>query len=215
MTAIGLDPRGLVPSPDVNAWLFTNPERAVPSTARVLKHHRREPESARLKGLTKVGRAALAQEVLTAFRSIVHESVVDVVVDGWRRHRTLVEAAEASVRTRTDQLVQLKPHRVTFGRDPSVDVFLSDIRVLTISGRLELTVQITDAVATVRAGRLVAVHAGRATASGTVALEGQRIASQSAHWHLPDLLKFEHGLDLASRPAHWLAGRPHVPRSDH
>jgi len=133
-----------------------------------------------LSALSPGGRGVVVSELGSALAGTLELDLGDTLVAGWRRHRALVEAAAV---TRADasatEVVQLATHRVTAAHRPYVEVVVNGATIATVGFEVGLTLDIDAVVATVRHGRLVAVHGGRLTATAALTAAGRDILSRS------------------------------------
>ena len=111
--------------------------------------------------------------------------------------------------------MDLARHKVSADQEPSVAVMVDGRQVATI--RLGLTVEfdISALVAGIKAGLLVAVHAGSCDVTATLAIQGTQVQTASTHLELPAALAVSPGIRLlpaADYPATRPPGPPAAPR---
>jgi len=200
MTTVSVSVRREQAPDDTTEWLLGAARRA---TRRAVEHtldpSQGIPGAQFLGHLGSAARAALGQQVITALRSLLRTDVADLLIEGWRKHRTLTAAAEASL-TEPDgeQLVTLAEHRVQSAHEASLDIVLDQVPVLTLSARWEVIFDIGKVVAVVRDGRLRALHAGDATVTGALTLQGEEITRRSVHVPLRAVLDLGPGIELVA-----------------
>jgi len=133
-----------------------------------------------LRRLGVVARQALIEETEAKLRMVLGDTLVDLIVGGWRAHGTITQAARNSRnRPGIDHVIPLRNHTVTANTEHNLDIEVDGVTVTTLVARLAMRVHIYDAVAIVKDGRLVAIRSGNATADGTVTVDGVRIAHRT------------------------------------
>jgi hypothetical protein len=133
-----------------------------------------------LRTLGVVARRALVEEIESKLRMIMSETVVDLIVGGWRAYGAVRQAIDKSLsQPGIDQIVPLRNHIITASRQHSLDVEVDGFQVMTLSVELAIRVQLYDAVAVVRDGHILAVRSGQARADGTVTLAGVQVAHRT------------------------------------
>jgi hypothetical protein len=145
-----------------------------------------------LRALGDAARRALLDEVETKLRTVLGETLVGLILGGWRKHAAIEAARRKSLSERgIDQIVSLCNHTVTARREHSLDIAIDSVRVMTLSAHLLVRTQLCDATAAVRDGHVVAIRSGNAKADGTVTVDGVQVAQRS--------LTFPLTVDLALR----------------
>ena len=130
--------------------------------------------------LGTVARRALIEEIEAKLRMVMSETLVDLIVGGWRTYAAVMQAIRKSRgQPGVDQIVPLRNHTIKAARQNSLDIEVDNFRVMTLSSQLLVSVQLYDAVAVVRDGQLVAVRSGQAKADGTVTVEGVKIGRKT------------------------------------
>lgn len=188
------------PPRDVAEWLLGDTRTTVsPALDRAMDVPGDRAAARPLENLSRVARAALRQQIVIALRAVLHGDVADLLVAGWRKHHTLVEAANATlVGPGTEQLVTLAEHRVRWTQDPTLDVILDGVPVLTLSACLETLFDIGEVVAMVRSGRLVELRAGNAAVTGTVTVQDQEISRRTVQLPLQLVVDLGPGVALTT-----------------
>lgn len=162
-----------------------------------------ETGARRLRILGTVARNALIEEVEAALRALLSETVADLVVGGWRLHGT-IRAAVGKSRDEpgVDQVVPLRNHTVRAEHEHQLDVVVDGVRVMTLGARVDAALQLFDAVAVVRDGRLAAVRSGRGQATAELTVEDAQVARERWTFPLTAELRLHHPLSLSdSAPA--------------
>jgi hypothetical protein len=132
-----------------------------------------------LRRLGTVARRALVEEIEARLRTVLGETLAELVLDGWRTHAAIQRAVVKSrEEPGVDQVVPLREHSVSADRSHDLDVAVDGVRVLTLTVQLVVRVQLYDAVAVVRDGRLRAVRSGQANANGALTVDGVPVAQR-------------------------------------
>jgi hypothetical protein len=126
------------------------------------------------------GSAAVVQrELSSSLVSLLTMDVGDLLVSGWRTHRGLTAAAEATAAAPgSSEVVQMAAHRITTAHRPYLEVSLNGNRVATVHCELSLVFDLDVATGTVREGRLVDIQCGRCLVTGGLSCEGHELASR-------------------------------------
>jgi hypothetical protein len=129
--------------------------------------------------LSLPGQATLVGEVTRAVGGLLNLDVVDVLVGGWGKHRTLRAAAERTkANPGTTEQVELASHRITTTHRPYLDIAVNGAKVATVHFDLGLTLDLDTLLATVSRARLVAIQGGRCTVTAGIGCEGVPLASR-------------------------------------
>jgi hypothetical protein len=149
---------------------------------------RRLPEATR--------KAAVAEAAATA-AGLLDVRLDALLLSGWRLHHDLVGAARRTlVSPGSTELVDLIRHQVTAAQQPSVAVLVDGHRVGTIQLGLTVEFDISALVAGIKAGLLVAVHAGSCDVTATLAIQGAEVQSATSHLDLPGVMRVSPGIAL-------------------
>jgi hypothetical protein len=129
--------------------------------------------------------------------------LTDLILGAWTTCAALRAAAQRTVGTpRSEELVELLSHRVTFDNQPSIDLLVNGVLVATVRLALSLVIDIQALTATVRHGCLIALQVGRCDLDGSVSIEGKMVAHRQAQLQLPFSLRLGSGVAiLADRSA--------------
>ena len=166
----------------VAGWLLPTPGDARIRLERVvMQANATDERRARpLRTLGAVARRALIEEIEAKLRMVMGETLVDLIIGGWRAYAAVTQAIRKSrSQPGVDQVVPLRNHTIKAARQHSLDVEVDSFPVMTLSVQLVVRVQLYDAVAVVRDGQLVAVRSGQAKADGTVTVDGVEIAQRT------------------------------------
>lgn len=147
----------------------------------------------------RIARASVARQVVDALATSLPNDLVELLRKTWADYQALLDARADSARQAPDQrTVQLKDQEITFERQSSVDVLISDTPVLTLTGQAELVLALGKIEAVVRSGQLVRVQAGQATLKASIRIEDQEVVTKHYTWPLEGfLIEFNPTVDLA------------------
>lgn len=198
-------------------WLLPTP---TPSEARIrLERVVMSPKSSDerrgrpLRTLGAVARRALLEETEAKLRMVLSDSLVDVMVGGWRAHAAIAQAVRKSrSQPDVDQVVPLRNHTITAHRQHNLDIEVDSVAVMTLCAELDMAVQLYDAVTIVRDGHLIAVRSGKAKADGTVTVDGVEVAKRTLTFPLTAELVVHSPYDPHATPG---STRPPMPRGTH
>lgn len=163
-------------------WLLPDPSFARVRLDKVVMHANATDErrARPLRALGAVARRALIEEIEAKLRMVLSETLIDLIVGGWRTYAAVMQAIRKSRgQPGVDQIVPLRNHTIKAARENSLDIEVDNFRVMTLSSQLVVSVQLYDAVAVVKDGQLVAVRSGQAKAEGTVTVEGIEIGRRT------------------------------------
>ncbi|CAN5535619.1 hypothetical protein BH09ACT7_BH09ACT7_13610 [soil metagenome] len=171
-------------SPDAPAanWLLpTRGEACVRLDKVVSRANAADGQRSRpLRALGTVARRVLVEQVEATLRSVMNDTLADVIVGGWRAYGAIAQAIRKSrSQPGVDQIVPLRNHTIKTVRQHGIDIEVDGLPVTTLSVELDIDVQLFDAVAVVRDGHLAAVRSGQATAAARVTVEGVDIAHRT------------------------------------
>ena len=147
--------------------------------------------------LTRDMQDALRHQISTATEDLLNLDLVDVLMTAWRKHAALVAAARRTTAAPgSSEVVDLATHRITVTQRPYIDLLCDEVRVGRLQLELRLDFTVAGLVAVVRAGLLVAVQAGHCTIAATLLIEGEQVATRSAHLDLPLAVRLGAGIPL-------------------
>ena len=150
-----------------------------------------------LDGIPHAIREAAVRQVATSAAGLLSVGLPEMIVAGWRKHKDLTGAARRTLgMPGSTELVDLASHRITASQEPYVTVLLDGQQVARVCFGLSFTADIGTLLATVEAGRLVALSAGRCEITVTLQIEGIDVATRSAHLEPARLLSLRDGIRL-------------------
>lgn len=163
---------------------------------------RRLPEATR--------KAAIREAAVTA-AELLDVRLDGLLLTGWRLHHDLVGAARRTLASPgSTELVDLIRHQVTANQQPSVAVLVDGRQVAAIQLGLTVEFDVSALVAGIKAGLLIAVHAGSCDVTATLAIQGADVQDGSTHLDLPAVLTVSPGIRLL--PAESYPASPPAPR---
>jgi len=164
-----------------------------------------------LERLPQATRQAAVREAAAAAAGLLDVDLDGLLLAGWRAHRDLTGAARRTLAVPgSTELVDLIRHQVSVAQEPSVAVLVDGRQVATIQLGLSVDFDISALVAGIKAGLLVAVHAGSCDVTATLAIQGAEVQSQSTHLDLRVVLTVSPGIRLL--PAESYPASPPAPR---
>ena len=130
-----------------------------------------------LRRLNDVARTALSEEIEAKLRMVMSETLVDLILGGWRSYAAVTQAMWRSRnQPGIELIVAMRSHTISAEQQHDLDIEVDSVRVMTLSTRLAMHIRVNGAVAVVKDGRLLAIRSGHAEADGKVTLEGVQIA---------------------------------------
>lgn len=163
-----------------------------------------------LANLPEPVRKAAIGAVIAATVELLDFNMIELLVDGWREHHDLTEAAHRTLaKPGATELVALATHRITVARQPSVDVMLDGQLVTTINFELTLQFEISAAVAEVSKGMIIALHSGRCDITVTLAVQGAEAFEKQKRIELPGVISLNQGIRLLDERDY--AATPEIP----
>jgi hypothetical protein len=114
----------------------------------------------------------LRQQIASTIAGLLDLDLGRLIVNGWRNYLGLTAAAKSTLATPgTTKTVDLAAHRIRSTYRPHIDVFIDGVRVARIEIALNVTLDITFAVAVVQDGRLMGIRGGQCDIQAVMAIE--------------------------------------------
>lgn len=177
--------------------LFSAGEYPPAAIARHLSQALNDEVRDALDGLPETAREAAVRQVATRAAGLLSVGLPEVIVAGWRKHKDLTDAARRTLGLPgSTEVLDLASHRITASQEPYVTVLLDGQPVATIHFGLSFAADIGTLLATVEAGRLVALSAGRCEITVTLLIEGIGVVTRGAHLEPARLLSLRSGIRL-------------------
>jgi hypothetical protein len=134
---------------------------------------------AALGALSSGSTSVLQRELSSSMASLLTMDVGDQLVSGWRTHRALTAAAQATAASPgSSEVVQLAHHQITTTHRPYLEISVNGARLATVHCDLNLVFDVDMATGTVRDGRLVDIESGRCVVTVGLGCEGHELASR-------------------------------------
>jgi hypothetical protein len=190
--------------------LFGPDANSAEALARQIKSAETDLDRA-LRELRPATRQAAVRETAAAAAGLLDVRLDGLLLAGWRIQHDLTDAARRTLASPgSTELVDLARHRVSADQEPSVAVIVDGRQVATIRFGLTVEYDISALVAVIKAGLLVAVHAGSCDVTATLAIQGTQVQTASTHLELPAALAVSSGIRLLPA-ADYPAARPPSP----
>jgi len=165
--------------------------------------HERGLASASFRGVRRLSGSALEtvdQEIGSLTDSLLDMDLGDILVSGWRKYSALVQAAHRTLSPPpSEEVVALATHRVTSTHRPRVDLLIDGKRLNSFEFELKVDVEVTGLSAVVRSGDLVALRGGVCQLSGTLSLEGVKLAAREQSLDLGLLMPLRRHIPLVEK----------------
>jgi hypothetical protein len=150
-----------------------------------------------LERLPQATRQAAVREAAAAAAGLLDVDLDGLLLAGWRAHRDLTGAARRTLAVPgSTELVDLIRHQVSVAQEPSVAVLVDGRQVATIQLGLSVEFDVSALVAGIKAGLLVAVHAGSCDVTATLAIQGTGVLTATSHLDLPSVMQVSPGIPL-------------------
>jgi hypothetical protein len=144
-------------------------------------------------------RAKAVGAIIAAVFALLDYNMIELVVDGWREHHDLTDAARHTLaKPGSTELVALATHGIAVSQKPSIDLLLNGELVATVELELTLQFDISAAVAGVSAGLMTAMHSGRCDITGTLTINGAEATQKQKRIELPGVISLKQGIRLLS-----------------
>jgi hypothetical protein len=154
-----------------------------------------------LQGLSLETRTTAIREVSSIGAELLALDLGGLLVTGWRKYATLVQAARrTAAMPGREEIVDVITHRVGVAAHPSVELLVNEVRVTTINFGLTLEFEVKALTAVIRAGDVVALESGTCATTASIAVEGVTVASRTAEFGLPALIHLGDGIPLLPTP---------------
>jgi uncharacterized protein with PIN domain len=154
-----------------------------------------------LQGLSLATRNTAIREVSTIGAELLALDLGGLLVTGWRKYATLVQAARrTAAMPGREEIVDVITHRIGAAAHPSVELLVNEVRVTTINFAVMLEFEIRALTAVIKAGHVVALESGTCVSTASIAVEGVTVASRTAEFGLPLLIHLGDGIPLLPAP---------------
>lgn len=157
-----------------------------------------------LRGVRRLTGSALEtvdQEVGAVTGGLLELDLGDLLVAGWKKYATLTDSARRTLSAPgSEEVVQLASHQVTFTYRPHVDLLIDGARLNSFELDVTLVFELTGVSAVVRSGDLVALRGGTCEVTGTLTLEGAKLADRKGRFDSGILVPLPRPIPLVEKP---------------
>lgn len=154
----------------------------------------------KLANFTEATRNEAVQEVERISDELLNLNLTDVLLGALSTYEELRAAGQRTITAAdSEELVELLSHQITLRSQPSIDLLVNDVNAATVHMVLSLVIDIQALTATVREGRLTALHVGRCDVDASVNIEGTTVARKQAQLQLPISVSLGTGLPLTAQ----------------
>ena len=141
-------------------------------------------------------RRGAVHEMVDVLSELTDIPIVDLLAAGWRKHDTLLEAGRRTAGTDHVEVVDLVTHEIVSVHHPYVDITLRGQTIATVYFELRCQFLVKALTASVRRGRLTALHSGDCQVVGAMLISGQEVARLEGLMTLPVDLHLGEGVPL-------------------
>lgn len=192
--------------PPLTARLFLFGEDSGADSAQVLARavHEHGVAGASLRGVRRLSGSALEtvdQEIGAVADGMLDLDLGDLLVAGWKKYASLTDAARRThAAPGSEEVVVLATHQLTCSLQPHVDLLLDGVRLNSFEFDLTLVFEVIGLVAVVRSGDLVALRGGECRVTGTLDLEGAKLAERRGRFSTGLLVPLRQPIPLVDEP---------------
>ena len=145
----------------------------------------KEQRARPLRTLGAVARHALVAEIEAKLRTVLGETVGDLIIGGWQKHAYIRKAITTSLsQPGTDQIVPLYKHTITGSQQHSLNIVIDGFEVMLLPVELVMRAQLCDATAVVSNGHVSAIRSGEAKVEGMVTMAGVQVSHRTLRFPL-------------------------------
>lgn len=166
--------------------------------------HQHGVARASLRGVRRLTGSALEtvdQEIGAVTGGLLDLDLGDILVAGWRRYTSLTDSARRTLAAAgSEEVVLLATHQVTCSYQPRVDLLVDGALLNSFELDLTLVFEVTGLAAVVRSGDLAALRGGACEVTGTLSLEGAKLAERQRSFDLGMLVPLPRPIPLVEKP---------------
>lgn len=141
-------------------------------------------------GLGQAGQKAVCDEVAHVADSLLDLDVSDVLAHAWNTNRLISSARErTAANPDTEELVEMGTHTIRSRHQPSVEVFVDDVLITTVTLTLSLTLLVHGLLVVVERGHLTGLRAGTCDASASLHCESVLLAEGTHTFNIPGAVR--------------------------
>jgi hypothetical protein len=185
-------------SPTLSTLLFRDHKPTaedIEPAVRIAASHAGKDDAPRIVG-TIVGNVAQA-ELDVALERACGTRLAEILLRGWQEFSAFEEAAAASLDSPgTEQPVSLGDHAITSEQHPEIEVVVAGVPAVTVPLAVVARLKLTDIVAVVSDGALVAIRGGRVDASLQLSAAEVPLAATTASIDLDVAFPLPRPIDL-------------------
>ena len=166
--------------------------------------------------LSSSSREAVNNEIGAVTESLLEIDVGDALVGGWRKYAALAEAARRTLASPgSEEVLSLASHTVTWTSRPKVDLLLDGMKLNSFEFEITFVFELTGVSAVIKGGNLVALSGGKCVVTGTLCLEGAKVAEKKRQMDLGMVLRLSSPISLLGKAAsgRLVPSQPTGPRS--
>jgi hypothetical protein len=165
--------------------------------------HERGVAGASFRGVRRLSGSALEtvdQEIGAITDGLLDMDLGDSLVSGWRKYSALTQSARRTLTApASEEVVVLASHRATCTYHPRVDLLIDGVRLNSFEFELTIIFEITGLAAVVRSGDLVVLRGGTCRVTGTLSLEGMKLARGQRNLDLRLLIPLHRPIPLVEK----------------
>jgi hypothetical protein len=151
--------------------------------------------------LSSAAHKAVNNEIARVGADLVDLDFVDILLAGWRKHTTLMQAARSSLAAPdTREVVDLATHHITSVHRPYVELLVDGTSVGKVNFETHLEFVVKALVATVANGSLTDLHCGDCNLVVSLACEGIQLVKRQGNLNLNLVVHLGKGLSLIPGP---------------
>jgi hypothetical protein len=154
--------------------------------------------------IRRLARPALEFAVLqlgSAAEQLTGIELGGVLIDGWRGHRDVIAAADRTVQAPgSSETVGLTAHQVTAAYEPTIDLLIDEVLASRIPLAIGIELSVANLMASVHAGRLMAVRVGDTECAVTLGAQGFELARGSGNVDLSRAFSLGGGVPIRREP---------------
>jgi hypothetical protein len=158
---------------------------------------------ASFRGIRRLTGSALEtvdREIGTVTDGLLDMDLGDILVSGWRKYATLTQSARRTLAAPvSEEVVVLAIHRITCAYHPRVDLLVDGTRLNSFEFELTIVFEVTGLSAVVRSGDLVALRGGETQVTGTLSLEGAKLAERRQKLDLGLVIRITRPIPLVEK----------------
>ncbi len=134
---------------------------------------------------------------MSAVGGLLNVNLIDLIATGWRKHQELTAAARRTLDLPdSTEVVRLVDHQITVTEQPYVVVKLNGDEVARLDLRLSLIFDVSELIALISYGTVIALRSGSCDVTAALAIEGINALTRTAPLDLPGVIMLHQGIRL-------------------